>query len=78
MMQGINREEIFKDDYYKKVYLKLLMQNFGKYDLKILAYAIMNNHVNILVYSNEIEKVSTFMHLVNTKYAKFYNKMNRE
>lgn len=74
MVQGINREQIFKNDYYKEVYFNLLMQNSKKYNLKILAYVIMSNHSHILVYRNEIQEVSHFMHLINTKYARFYNK----
>lgn len=74
MVQGINRENIFKNEFYKKRYLDLLMKNFENYNLKILAYTIMNNHAHILVYYNKIEDVSNFMHLINCKYARFYNK----
>lgn len=74
MVQGINKEDIFKNDYYKKVYLNLIIKNFKEYNLKILSYVIMNNHAHMLISYDKIEELSKFMHLINTKYAKFYNK----
>ena len=74
MVQGINKEDIFKKQFYKNIYLNLLKKNYNKYNIKILAYAIMNNHAHILIYYDEIDDVSSFMHLVNFQYARFYNK----
>lgn len=74
MVQGINKEDIFKNDYYKKVYLNLIIKNLKEYNLKLLSYVIMDNHAHMLITYNKIEELSSFMHVINTKYAKFYNK----
>ena len=48
MVQGINKEEIFKNDFYKNLYLKLINEIIEESNLRILAYAIMSNHAHIL------------------------------
>lgn len=75
MVQGINKEEIFKNDFYKNLYLKLINENIEESNLRILAYAIMSNHAHILLKYSKIENVSEFMHKVNQNFAQIYNKM---
>ena len=75
MVQGINKEEIFKNDFYKNLYLKLINENIEESNLIILAYAIMSNHAHILLNYSKIENVSEFMHKVNQNFAQIYNKM---
>lgn len=41
-----------------------------------MAYCIMNNHVHLLVYSEEVQKLSKMMQKINTAYAKYYNECN--
>ena len=74
MIQGINKLNIFKTDKEKNTYLKYLNEEKKKYDIKILAYVIMDNHMHLLIYDEKEENVSKWMQIVNTKYAKFYNK----
>ena len=74
MIQGINKEEIFKTDFYKNLYIKLMNTVQKHFNIEILAYAIMNNHSHILLYYNEIEDVSKFMGRINQKFAQLYNK----
>lgn len=75
MVQGINKEDIFKNDFYKNLYLKLINENIEESNLKILAYTIMSNHAHILLNYSKIENVSEFMHKVNQNFAQIYNKM---
>lgn len=74
MVQGINKEDIFKNDFYKNLYLKLINQNIDEYNLKIIAYVIMSNHTHILLSYSNIEDVSKFMHKINQSFAQMYNK----
>ena len=74
MIQGINKLNIFETDMEKHTYLKYLNEEKKKYEIKVLAYAIMDNHIHLLVYDEKEENVSKWMQIVNTKYAKFYNK----
>lgn len=74
MTQGINKEYIFNTECEIKKYLELLEQNSKKFNIKIIAYCIMNNHAHLLVYTEQIKDISEFMRRVNTIYAMYYNK----
>ena len=74
MVQGINKENIFKNDFYKNLYIKLVNDNIKEFDLKILAYVIMSNHAHILLNYSKIDDVSKFMHRTNQTFAQIYNK----
>lgn len=76
MIQGINKEYIFKDDIEIKTYLRYLRQKIKDTNVKIISYCMMNNHAHILIYYKDIDEVSKLMSKVNTKYAIFYNNKN--
>ena len=76
MIQGINREYIFQSSQQKYKYIKLLKKYSQKYNILIISYCIMDNHVHILTYSDNIKNVSLFMKETNTEYAIYYNKQN--
>ena len=73
--QGIKKEYIFKNDKYKQEYIKLLKDMLNEYEnTKLLAYCIIDNHSNLLIYTDKIEELSKIMSRVNTSYGIFYNK----
>ncbi len=74
MVQGVNKEFIFYKKEYIKKYLEIIRENKKDYNLEILAYCIMNNHVHFLVYTKDIEKFGKFMQRINLLYAQMYNK----
>lgn len=74
MVQGINQEYIFNTQKNKQEYLELLYAN--NKDVKIIAYCIMDNHAHILVETDVIYNMQTWMKKVNTSYAIYYNKKN--
>lgn len=74
MVQGINRSYIFEKDVDKKFYLKRIFSKNREFDIEIIAYCVMDNHVHLLLKTEKIEKLSNFMHIVNTIYARYYNK----
>ena len=45
-----------------------------KYNIKIIAYCIMKNHTHMLIETELIEKLSQYMHCLNTRYGIYYNK----
>ena len=75
IVQGINKEYIFKEDYLKDAYKNLLKRNLEEIDVKILSYCIMDNHAHLLIYSDKIEYMTELMRKVNTSYAMIYNSM---
>lgn len=74
MVQGINKEYIFETQKNKEEYLKLMYRN--NQDVEIMAYCIMDNHSHILVQTEEIQNIQSWMKKTNTSYAIFYNKEN--
>lgn len=76
MVQGINKEKIFEKSIYKEKYVNNLIDESQKYEVKILAYCIMNNHAHILVHTIDKEQMTKMMQVLNTRFAIYYNKTN--
>ena len=74
MVQGVNKEYIFEKDYEKEEYLKLINESKAQYKLDFLAYCLMSNHAHFAIYTEEKSDLAKFMHEINSKYAKIYNK----
>ena len=75
IVQGINKENIFKEERNKNQYLKLIKKSSEKYNIKIIAYCIMDNHTHLLLHIEKIENLSKAMHDINGLYARYYNYM---
>ncbi len=76
MVQGINKSYIFQTEMQKKEYIKLMKECNKKIDIKIIAYCIMDNHSHIMIYSENITNISSYMKSLNTRYGIYYNKTN--
>lgn len=76
MVQGINKEYIFNEEKLKDKYLELITKYEKEYNVEILAYCIMDNHVHLLIYTEDINQMSRYMHRVNSIYAGYYNYIN--
>lgn len=74
MVQGINKEKIFYEEREKYEYIKLMNKYKEEYEVNVLAYCMMNNHVHMLVEVKSINKLTLYMHKLNTSYAIYYNK----
>jgi putative transposase len=74
MVQGLKKEYIFNKDEEIKKYFKFLLESTKEFNVKIVAYCIMNNHVHLLVFAEDKTEVSKFMKNTNTKYGIYYNK----
>lgn len=73
MCQGINKEYIFEMDSFKNMYLYLMKKHINKVELDVICYCIMDNHVHILIHTDDIRQLSKYMKCINTEYANFYN-----
>ena len=74
MTQGINKNYIFEEPIDIKFYIKNMYLINEKYNIKIIAYCIMNNHTHMLLESTDLENLSKYMQSLNTRYGKYYNK----
>lgn len=75
IVQGINRENIFLEERNKNQYLKLVNKYYKKYNIKIIAYCIMDNHAHFLLNTEQMQNLSKAMHSINCLYARYYNYM---
>lgn len=73
MVQGINKEYIFNEEKLINKYLMLLMENSERFNIQIITYCIMNNHVHLLIQSNSVVDMSKMMQKINMSYARYYN-----
>lgn len=74
MSQGLNKNFIFEDSIDIKFYIKNMYEIKDKYNVKIIAYCIMNNHVHMLLETAGVENLSKYMHCLNTRFGQYYNK----
>lgn len=75
IVQGIEKEDIFKKKRYINEYLKLIRKYTKELNLDIIAYCVMTNHAHLLIRANKVENLSKLMQKVNSLYAKYYNYM---
>lgn len=74
MVQGINKEKIFLMEREKLEYIKLLYKYKNDYNINIIAYCVMNNHVDTLINTENINNLTKYMHKINTSYGIYFNK----
>lgn len=77
IVQGINKEYIFKKDVYIEKYREIIFEKLKDSKVKILGYCIMNNHAHFLIFTDKIEYMSKYMQKINTTYSNFYNKLQK-
>jgi REP element-mobilizing transposase RayT/uncharacterized protein YerC len=70
--RGVGKHIIFEDDNDYKCFIHLLHNSSDKYNVDICAYCLMDNHFHLLIhFQNDL--VSDFMHVLEFKYAKYFN-----
>ena len=75
IVQGIEKQYIFQKELFKQKYLNLINENLQEFNIKLIAYTIMDNHVHLCIYYENIEEVSKFMHKINSHFATYYNSL---
>lgn len=71
--RGTNRGRVFFSVEDRKLYLRLLAQNRATSGVRILAYALMTNHVHLLVVPEHAESLALLFRRVNGRYAQGIN-----
>jgi putative transposase len=72
--RGNYRQDIFTNDTDREIYLDLLIKESKQYDIKLLAYCFMTNHVHLIVVPNNEGAMGNVFKYVNMKYSQYYNK----
>ena len=77
MLRGIDRIQLFYDDDDHRAFLERLAHNKDRYGYSLLAYALMGNHVHLLIQegrsgiSSEIKSIATsYAHWHNNRYER--------
>ncbi len=71
--RGNNGDAIFADDVDCHAYLALLASVLRMLDARLLAYALMTNHVHLAMQTAQ-PNVSAIMRWLHTRYAKHFNR----
>ena len=73
MARGINRDYIFGTDEEKEQFLRILKESKAASDFELYAYALMGNHLHLLVKEN-IDRIGKIMKRISIRYVAWYNK----
>lgn len=72
MIRGVNKNIIFEKDEDREKLLQILSYYKNKFMIDIYSYCLMDNHVHILLKSEE--NLDKFMQCIQTVYALYFNK----
>lgn len=73
VIRGVNKQNIFFSKEDKIFFLALMYKYSKKLEIKIHAYCLMENHVHFLISAKD-KKLSSFMQVLTSVYARFFNK----
>jgi len=71
--RGNRKEDIFIDSSDREQFLKFLLKTKTRYQVKIYAYCLMNNHAHFLTESGAIH-IGRFMQELLTNYVQYFNR----
>jgi len=73
IVRGNNREYIFKNERAKEMYLEKVRKYIEKYEGKLYAYVLMDNHCHMLIEVSSAP-LSKIMQLIQQTYTAWYNR----
>lgn len=71
--RGNYRQDVFEEESDYSRYCTWMSQYAQKYELEILAYCLMRNHVHFIVVPNKAESLARVFNTVHMRYAQFVN-----
>lgn len=74
VQRGNNRLPCFLDDEDRQRYLQCLLDALARFDCRLHAYVLMDNHVHLLLTPDEAGGVSRLMHTFARNYAGLFNR----
>jgi putative transposase len=73
IQRGTNRQVIFHSPQDKNIFLAWLSDAAKKHGLLIHTYVLMDNHIHLLVTPTAKESAARTMHLVGSRYVRYFN-----
>ncbi|HEV3218761.1 MAG TPA: transposase [Candidatus Acidoferrales bacterium] len=71
--RGNARQSILSGDAERMVYLELLQENLKLYQVSLLGYCLMSNHVHLIVVPHEAAALATALKQTHGRYASYWN-----
>ena len=71
--RGVNRCETFSTDDDRQTYLRLLRDNLGDAEVRLLAWCVMGNHVHLIAVPGREDSLGVLFRRVHGRYAQYYN-----
>lgn len=75
--RGNYGQDIFTNDAEREKYLSLIHDESKRYELVILAYCLMKNHVHFIVVPAKEDTMGKVFKYVNMKYSQYFNKKRK-
>lgn len=75
MVRSIEEIKMFKKESDKDFYFYLIRKYKQKYNFKVYAYCLMDNHGHLIIDANGAD-ISKIMHGINFTFAQYFNKNN--
>jgi len=72
ILRSVNQHLIFEEDSDYQKFLYILSDCKMKYDIKVYAYCLMDNHIHLLL-SAPADKLSVFFQSMGTRFVRWYN-----
>lgn len=72
IFRSINQHIIFEEDADYHKFLSILKDSKTNYDIDILAYCLMDNHVHLAIYAAQ-DDLSPYLQSVESRFARWYN-----
>ncbi|QEK12789.1 transposase [Crassaminicella thermophila] len=73
MVRSISEINLFNDEEDKLKYFSLIKKYIKKFQFKVYAYCLMDNHGHLIIDANGAD-ISRIMHSINFCYAGYYNR----
>lgn len=73
VIRGNNRQILFEENEDYDSFLRMIRNCIKKYEVTVIAYVLMSNHVHLIIKDNN-DNMSSFMKSVELRYARYFNK----
>ena len=71
--RGNGRQRILTSDAERAVYLELLLQYVKLYELSLVGYCLMSNHVHLVLVPHDTDALATALKQAHGRYATYWN-----
>ena len=75
--RGNNRQDVFFVDDDRRVYLDLLHEQAGKYDLEVSGYCLMSNHVHLIAIPHAEDALAKAVGRTHFRYTQYINRLHK-